>query len=79
MITQLEKRVIANIARSEYQNDQIINCPIWSFSATEERKDLAGALGSLVKKGYCFAQENDEPTCGLTQAGFDLAKELGYC
>lgn len=78
VVTKLERQVIANIIDSEYmyaQDTRMIDWPVWSFSVTNETKKLAGALGSLVKKGYvvCDDTEEDE-TCALTTAGYNLAK-----
>lgn len=77
-ITKLEKEIINNIINSEYMDaidKQIINWGVWSFSVTNEQKKLAGALGSLVKKGLCFSEKHDkEPICGLTEKGYNWAK-----
>ena len=80
-ITDLEKQVIQNILDSEYMDatdEQIINWAVWSFSVTNETKQLAGALGSFVKKGLvsCDECEGDE-TCALTIEGFSWAKNSG--
>lgn len=77
-VTDLEKQVIINIINSEYMNAEgelMINWGIWSFSVTNETKILAGALGSLVKKGLYFSQDCEgDPTCGLTKDGYHWAK-----
>ena len=80
-VTDLERQVIQNILDSEYMGatgDQIIDWAVWSFSVTNETKQLAGALGSLVKKGLvsCDVSEGDE-TCALTTDGFAWAKNNG--
>lgn len=84
MITDLEKRVILNIIESEYMgcdDKRMINYPVWTFSVTNEKKNLAGALGSLVKKGYCFVETDkddrgkQDSVCGLTKKGFIYAKK----
>lgn len=79
-ITELEKQVLSNIVNSEYMGAtsiQMIDWAIWSFSATNENKQLAGALGSLVKKGLCFSDDEDnDPICGLTEQGYYIAKKL---
>lgn len=77
-VTDLERKVIENIINSEHmdaEGDQIINWGVWSFTATNESKVLAGALGSLVKKGLCICDvsEGDE-TCALTADGYAWAK-----
>ena len=78
IITDLEKIVIKNIINSEYMDavdELIINWSVWSFSVTNQTKELAGALGSLVKKGYCFADKYDnDHICGLTEKGYLFAK-----
>ena len=81
-ITDLERKVIKNIINSEYMNAQgedMINFPVWSFTATDENKQLAGALGSLVKKGLVFSDDErgNNATCGLTVEGFAWAKHNG--
>jgi hypothetical protein len=79
-VTDLERKVIENIINSEYMdttNEEMINWGVWSFSATNENKQLAGALGSLVKKGLCFSDDNEDPICGLTEKGFYWAKNNG--
>lgn len=87
-VTDLEKEVIKSIINSEYMSqagEGMIDYSVWSFTATDERKDLAGALGSLVKKGLCFANEfhttktKVEPVCGLTKEGYYWAKNNGLC
>lgn len=83
-VTDLEREVISNILNSEYMDadgEQIINWGVWSFSATNEKKTLAGALGSLVKKGLCFSQDGDkgDHVCGLTREGYYWAKNNGLC
>jgi len=80
-VTDLERQVIENIINSEYmdtQGEDMVDWPVWSFSATDETKQLAGALGSLVKKGLCVCDvsEGDE-TCALTIEGFAWAKHNG--
>lgn len=77
-VTDLERQVIQNIIDSEYMDasgEQMINWAVWSFSVTHETKKLAGALGSLVKKGLCVCDvsEGDE-TCALTADGYAWAK-----
>ena len=78
-VTELEQTVIQNIVNSEYMGatgEKIINFPVWSFSVTNSTKKLAGALGSLVKKGFaeCDVSEGDE-TCTLTREGYIWAQE----
>ncbi|MCK9415577.1 hypothetical protein M0Q97_02830 [Candidatus Dojkabacteria bacterium] len=82
-VTDLERKVIKNILNSEYMDatgEQLINWAVWSFSVTNETKQLAGALGSLVKKGLCSCDvsEGDE-TCALTCEGYYWAKNNGLC
>lgn len=76
-VTVLELTVLRNIVNSEYQNSKgegAIDYPVWSFSVTNEDKQLAGALGSLVKKGLaaCTKHDGEDETCLITQAGYDL-------
>lgn len=80
-VTSLERKVIENIINSEYMDasgEDMISWGVWSFSATDEKKQLAGALGSLVKKGLCFSEDEDsDPVCGLTREGYYWAKNNG--
>jgi len=80
-VTDLERKVIENIIGSEYMDatgEQMVNWAVWSFSATNETKQLAGALGSLVKKGLCSCDVSDgDETCALTHEGFTWAKNNG--
>ncbi len=84
-LTELEKKVMINIAESEYINvltlDELVDYPTWSFVATDQKKELTGSLGSLVKKGLVecdpTAKSGDE-TCWLTQSGVNTLKTF-YC
>lgn len=81
VVTNLERQVIQNIINSEYMDEsgeQMINWGVWSFSVTNQTKQLAGALGSLVKKGLVICDDTEEDdTCALTKDGFDWAKNNG--
>jgi hypothetical protein len=87
-LTELEKKVMINIAESEYIDvetlDGLVDYPTWSFVATDETKELAGALGSLVKKGLvvCGSDVGDKgkklETCWLTKDGVEHLKNF-YC
>ena len=77
-VTDLEKEVLINIKNSEYQDGSPLNDSwVWSFSVTNESKQLAGALGSCVKKGLakCYVDKNDknkdDETCTLTSKGVE--------
>ena len=80
-VTDLERQVIQNIIDSEYMDatgEQMVNWAVWSFSVTNETKQLAGALGSLVKKGLCSCDVSEEDeTCALTTEGYAWAKNNG--
>jgi len=80
-VTDLEKQVIINIINSEYMDavgEDMINWAVWSFTATNENKQLAGALGSLVKKGLCACDISaGDNTCALTADGYSWAKNNG--
>ncbi len=82
-VTDTEREVIENIINSEYMDvsgEDMVNWAVWSFSATNETKKLAGALGSLVKKGLCFCQNSEgDETCGLTLEGYAWAKNNALC
>jgi hypothetical protein len=88
-LTDLEKAVMINIAESEYIDvaslDELVDYPTWSFVATNETKILAGALGSLVKKGLVICSKDngsdngkDKETCWLTANGVEQLKRF-YC
>ena len=81
-VTDLERQVIENIINSEYMDvtgEDMINWGVWSFTATNEDKKLAGALGSLVKKGLVYSDDEvgNDSTCALTKEGFYWAKNNG--
>ena len=58
------------------EGEQMINWGVWSFTATNETKQLQGALGSLVKKGYAWCDNSEEEeSCALTEKGYNYAKE----
>ena len=76
--TALEITVLKNIVGSEYQNSNeaadTVNNPVWSFSVTNETKQLAGALGSCVKKGWagCDRAPKDDECCWITETGYEI-------
>ena len=84
-VTKLEEQVLLNIKNSEYQDGTpLALCTVWSFTATNETKQLAGALGSCVKKGLaeCYTDDCDgngreDETCTLTQKGVDYLESIG--
>lgn len=80
-VTDLERQVVNNIIKSEYMDatgDDMVNFPVWSFSATNSTKQLSGALGSLVKKGLVICDgDGGEETCSLTVDGVAWAKNNG--
>ena len=79
-VTELEKQVLINIKNSEYQDGSSLkNSWVWSFSVTNETKQLAGALGYCVKKGLalCYHDVKDDETCTLTELGVDYLKSIG--
>lgn len=83
-VTDLEREVLINIKNSEYQDGSPLNNSwVWSFSVTNETKQLAGALGSCVKKelAECYVDKNDknkdDETCTLRQAGVDYLESIG--
>ncbi len=77
-VTELELEVLRNICKSEYHSAatllDAIDFPVWSFTVTDERKELAGALGSLVKKGLvvCEKESGEDETCCITRKGFEV-------
>lgn len=81
-VTVLELEVMINTATNEFTDyskyDEAINSPTWSFACTNERKDLAGAAGSAVKKGLMFSDEWDknDSTLALTKKGVDYLKSI---
>lgn len=75
-LTTLETKVLTNILNSEFHDSESledrVNRWVWSFSATDEDRALAGALGSLVKKGLADVDGHDEDSsCCITNAGFE--------
>lgn len=81
-VTDLERQVIENIINSEYmdaQGENMVDWAVWTFTATNENKQLAGALGSLVKKGLVYSDDEsgNDSTCALTKDGFAWAKNNG--
>lgn len=86
--TELENQVLIRIAKSEYIDvssiDELVDFPTWSFVATNETKELAGALGSLAKKGLvgCDNEKGDrgqnQECCWLTKEGVQVLKEIGF-
>ena len=80
-VTDLERKVIENILNSEYMDvtgEQMVNWAVWSFSVTNKNKQLAGALGSLVKKGLCSCDISEGyEICALTTEGYAWAKNNG--
>lgn len=84
-VTELEVKVLKNIAKSDYQSantlDDTVGRPVWSFSATNSSKQLAGALGSLVKKNLAGCEnscDEDDETCWLTSEGIDFLKSIDF-
>jgi hypothetical protein len=83
-ITELEKQVLINIKNSEYQDGSSLeNSWVWSFSVTNETKQLSGALGSCVKKGLVVCDMDDtgngkpDEVCSLTKEGVEYLNIIG--
>lgn len=79
-VTELEKQVLINIKNSEYQDGEyLVDFWVWSFTATNETKKLAGALGSCVKKGLvnCYKEKGQDESCCLTEQGVEYLKSIG--
>jgi hypothetical protein len=76
-VTEKEKEVLSNIVNSEFMNvtgEDMIGLPIWSWSATNRSRSLAGALGSLTKKKLVVSKtEKEGRTVFLTREGYDIA------
>lgn len=76
-VTEKEKEVLTNIVNSEFMHasgEDMVGMPIWSWSATNRSRSLAGALGSLAKKNLVISKvEKEGRTVCLTKAGFDIA------
>lgn len=83
-LTELEKQVLINIAESEYIDvqsiEKLLNYPTWSFVATNQQKQLTGALSSCVQKGLvgCDNTVKGDETVWLTQLGVDELQKF-YC
>lgn len=81
-ITDLETQVLKNIATSDYGDgetlEERVNVPIWNWDATNEQKDLAGALSSCVKKGLCQVngERGNDATVWITLEGVNYLKSI---
>lgn len=79
-VTEKEKEVLSNIVNSEFmgvEGEAMIGVPIWSWSATNRSRSLAGALGSLTKKKLVVSKtEKEGRIVFLTKEGFDAAMEI---
>ena len=79
-VTEKEKEVLTNIVNSEFMDvtgEDMIGVPVWSWSATNRSRSLAGALGSLTKKRLVVSKVDKEGrTVSLTREGFDIAIEF---
>ena len=79
-VTEKEKQVLSNIVNSEFMTvsgEDMVGVPIWSWSATNRSRSLAGALGSLTKKNLVVSKvEKEGRTVFLTKEGFEAAMEV---
>lgn len=83
-VTELESQVLKNICLSEYGEgetiQQRIGEPVWSWSATNQKKNLAGALGSCIKKGLCESdgEKGNDATCWITSLGVAYLESINF-
>ena len=85
-VTDLEAQVLKNIAHSEYIDsvtpEELIGYPTWSFVATNQTKQLTGALGSCIKKGLVGGDtpetKSGNETCYLTTEGVEYLKSINF-
>jgi hypothetical protein len=80
-LTELEIAVLLNFEDSDYMDgdtyDEMVGQKVWSWSVTEEDKKMAGALGSLCKKGFCISTKcDDDYVTELTQQAADFLNSL---
>lgn len=80
-LTELEIEVLLNFENSDYMDgdtyDEMVGQKVWSWSVTDEDKKLAGALGSLCKKGFCISTKSDNDfVTELTQQAADYLNSL---
>jgi hypothetical protein len=68
-VTPLELKVLTAVIKSDYQNDEIVDNPIWLLEEDEvdmTKGQLAGAVSSCVKKGLIG---HDDETMWMTENG----------
>lgn len=80
-ITELEKKMLAKIARSEYtpingaEPDRYQDCETWADIALESKED-GGVFSSLVKKGLAsHSGSGKDAGVYLTEQGFVAYKQ----
>jgi hypothetical protein len=83
-LTELEAKLLRRFIKNDYigldfktNPEQFINFPTWSFTITNSNKSDAGALGSLVKKGFVICHQDKEgESAELTKEGVEQLKLL---
>ena len=68
-MTELELQVLKAVVKSDYQDDEIVDNPIWLLEEDEvdmTKGQLAGAVSSCVKKGFIG---HDDETMWVTENG----------
>jgi hypothetical protein len=87
IITELELEVLQNfLVDNEYMSgvsgedlETAVNYPTWSWKATDEKKQLTGALSSLTQKEIVYVDNSipKDATVHLTRFGYDTLVSLG--
>lgn len=68
-VTELELKVLTAVIKSDYQDDEIVDNPIWLIEECDvdmTNGQLAGAVSSCLKKGFVG---HDDETIWMTENG----------
>ena len=68
-MTELELQVLKAVIKSDYQDDEIVDNPIWLIEECDvdmTKGQLAAAVSSCVKKGFIG---HDDETMWVTENG----------
>ena len=68
-MTELELQVLKAVVKSDYQDDDVVDNPIWLIEECDvdmTKGQLAGAVSSCVKKGFIG---HDDETMWVTENG----------
>ncbi len=77
-LTQIEAQALRGILASDYMDgdtgENAIDRPVWTWSANpfKDKKTFSGAMSSLVKKGFAWADDQGrDSVVGITRAGME--------